>query len=74
LQFLLQATSPETFGYTLVYIFLAHWRASRPLEHIADGTPRVANVEPFVSVKVVRVQPDLDGLLHETLHVSRCRP
>jgi len=53
---------------------LSHWCASRQLEHIDYGAPCMAQVKPLISVEVVGVQPDLDSLLHQAVHVFGCRP
>jgi len=79
-----QMGSPESHIYTLsvgwwaglvFYLrlsLLGHWCIYRLLKHFYDGAPGVAQVKPIVSVKVIGVQPDLNGLLHQVVHISCC--
>jgi hypothetical protein len=53
---------------------LGHWCICKSLKHFYDRVPGVAQVKPIISVKGIRVQPDLDGLLHQEVHISCCHP
>jgi hypothetical protein len=55
--------------FYLHLFLLGHWCVSRSLKHFNDGVPGVAQVKHVDSVKVIGVQPDLDGLLHQAVRI-----